>query len=105
MDELKLFALDQEDIAVVSTHLQDARVKVADILWRPQEQRLVVVLDRFDWVAAAGREARPAALPRGAALRARAAPAAAATSTGTTRTRRSICWRSNSPSRMRRPAS
>jgi hypothetical protein len=27
-------------------------VKVADVHWRPQEKRLVVGLDRFDWVAA-----------------------------------------------------
>ena len=33
MDPLKLIALDQDDIAVVSTHLQDAVVKVADIVW------------------------------------------------------------------------
>jgi hypothetical protein len=52
MEELKLVALDRDDIAVVSTHLQDAVVKVADIFWRPHEQRLVLALDRFDWVAA-----------------------------------------------------
>jgi hypothetical protein len=52
MDELKLVALDQDDIAVVSSHLQDALVRVSDILWQPQQRRLVVVLDRFDWMAA-----------------------------------------------------
>jgi hypothetical protein len=35
MQPLKLIALDQDDIAVVSTHLQDAVVKVADIVWLP----------------------------------------------------------------------
>jgi hypothetical protein len=52
MDVLKLIALDKDDLAVVSAHLQDAEVKVADVLWRPQERRLVLALDRFDWLAA-----------------------------------------------------
>lgn len=57
IDELKLVALDRDDIAVVSTHLQDAAVRVADIYWQPRQHRFVMALDRFDWVAAA--DARP----------------------------------------------
>ncbi|MCX7312457.1 MAG: DUF2948 family protein [Alphaproteobacteria bacterium] len=52
MDRLKLLALDQEDVEVLSAHLQDAVVKTADIRWRPAEQRVVVALNRFDWAAA-----------------------------------------------------
>ena len=52
MDELKFVVLDGDDLEVVSTHLQDAVVKVSDILWRPQEKRLVVALNRFDWECA-----------------------------------------------------
>jgi len=52
MDQLKFIALDGEDLEVVSAHLQDAVVKVSDVLWRPQEKRLVVALNRFDWEAA-----------------------------------------------------
>src|ERR1051325_8749423 len=51
MDPLKLIALDQDDIAVVSTHLQDAVVKIADIVWLPAEKRLVMGVNRFDWEA------------------------------------------------------
>jgi hypothetical protein len=51
MDPLKLIALDQDDIAVVSTHLQDAVLKVSDIVWLPAEHRLVLGLNRFDWEA------------------------------------------------------
>ena len=51
MDPLKLIALDQDDIAIVSTHLQDAVVKVADIVWLPAEKRLVLGVNRFDWEA------------------------------------------------------
>jgi len=49
MEMLKLVALDTDDLAVVSTHVQDSIVKVGDILWRPAEKRVVVVVNRFDW--------------------------------------------------------
>lgn len=51
-DLLKLIAFDSEDIAVVSAHLQDAVVVVNDIIWLPAEKRLVIALNRFDWVGA-----------------------------------------------------
>ena len=51
-DLLKFVALDSDDLEVVSAHLQDAVVRVADVHWRPQEKRLVIGLDRFDWLAA-----------------------------------------------------
>jgi hypothetical protein len=52
MEPVKFVALDRDDLEVVSTHLQDALVKVADIMWRPREKRVVVALDRFDWPSA-----------------------------------------------------
>lgn len=52
MDVLKFVVLDEEDLEVASTHLQDAVVKVSDVLWRPHEKRLVVALNRFDWECA-----------------------------------------------------
>ena len=54
MEPVKFVALDRDDLEVVSAHLQDALVKVADVSWRPQEKRLVVALSRFDWLAAEG---------------------------------------------------
>jgi len=57
MDELKLVALDKDDIEVVSAHVQDALVRVADIFWRPREHRFVLALNRFDWMSAV--EAKP----------------------------------------------
>ena len=54
MEPVKFVALDRDDLEVVSTHLQDALVKVADITWRPQEKRLVLALSRFDWLSAEG---------------------------------------------------
>src|ERR1700745_552981 len=54
MEPVKFVALDRDDLEVVSTHLQDALVKVADVMWRPHEKRLVVALSRFDWLSAEG---------------------------------------------------
>jgi len=53
MEELKLVALDDDDIEVISAHVQDALVKVADVLWQPREHRFLMVLNRFDWMTAA----------------------------------------------------
>jgi hypothetical protein len=54
MDMLKLIALDREDLEVVSAHLQDAVIKVGEVIWRPGEHRVVIALNRFDWEAAVG---------------------------------------------------
>src|SRR5271170_2344215 len=47
--QLKLIALDADDLAVISAHVQDARVQTADIIWRQDEKRLVVGMNRLDW--------------------------------------------------------
>jgi Protein of unknown function (DUF2948) len=52
MESVKFIALDKEDLEVVSAHLQDAEITVADVHWRPAEKRLVLAVDRFDWPAA-----------------------------------------------------
>jgi hypothetical protein len=46
---LKLIALDADDLAVISAHVQDARVRISDIIWRPAEKRLVIGMSRLDW--------------------------------------------------------
>src|SRR4029078_10541303 len=48
-EQLKLIALDADDLAVISDHVQDARVQAADIVWRQDEMRLVVGMNRLDW--------------------------------------------------------
>jgi hypothetical protein len=58
IDELKLVALDRDVIVVVSAHVQDALVRVADIFWQPREHRFVMGLSRFDWIGAAA-DTRP----------------------------------------------
>jgi hypothetical protein len=52
VEELKLVALDGDDIEVVSAHVQDALVRVGDIFWQPREHRFVMALNRFDWMTA-----------------------------------------------------
>ena len=52
MNDLKLIALDADDLNVISAHLQDAVMKVADIAYLPNENRLAAVGNRFDWIEA-----------------------------------------------------
>ena len=49
MDQLKLAALDSEDLQVLSAHLQDAVLIVADIRFLPKEKKAVFVMKRFVW--------------------------------------------------------
>jgi hypothetical protein len=53
MSRLKLIALDEEDLAIVSSHLQDAVVRVEDIAYLPSRKRFAALLNRFDWEKAA----------------------------------------------------
>jgi|SRR5690606_29393000 hypothetical protein len=47
--QLKLLALDEQDLAIVSAHVQDAVMKVSDIVWLPAEKRLILTMNRFAW--------------------------------------------------------
>jgi hypothetical protein len=58
-DRLKLIALDADDLAVISTHVQDARVQAADIVWRQAEKRLVIGMNRLDWAQTLAGDAEP----------------------------------------------
>jgi hypothetical protein len=58
MTPLKLIALDEEDLAVVSSLLQDAVMRVADMTYVPGQKRFAAVLNRFDWEGAAKRGAK-----------------------------------------------
>jgi len=57
--QLKLIALDADDLAVISAHVQDARVQTADIIWRQSEKRLVVGMSRLDWQQTVSGETTP----------------------------------------------
>jgi hypothetical protein len=47
--KLKLRAEDEEDLAVVSAFLQDALLPVAEMAYLQEEQRFVLVANRFMW--------------------------------------------------------
>ncbi|WP_346910280.1 DUF2948 family protein [uncultured Roseibium sp.] len=53
MDQLKLAALDAEDLEVLSAHLQDAVLTVGDIRYLPKERKAIFVVNRFVWDKAA----------------------------------------------------
>lgn len=52
MTRLRLIAFDAEDLAVVSAHLQDAVLRIADLAYLPREMRFALLANRFDWAAA-----------------------------------------------------
>lgn len=49
MDALKLIALDDQDLAVISAHVQDAVMKVGDLEFLPAAKRFVLPMNRFAW--------------------------------------------------------
>ncbi len=51
MELLKLAAVDEEDLRVISAHMQDALVRVGDISWMPQKGRFVVLANRYEWLS------------------------------------------------------
>jgi hypothetical protein len=54
-DLLRLAAIDAEDLAVISAHVQDAVLKVGDMTYLPKERRFVVAMNRFIWEKADGK--------------------------------------------------
>lgn len=49
MDQLRLIALDEQDLNVISAHVQDAVMKVGDLQYLPGKRRLVLPMNRFVW--------------------------------------------------------
>ena len=50
---LRLVALDEDDLAILSANLQDAQIPVPEIAYLPAEKRFAMAGRRFDWVKAA----------------------------------------------------
>jgi hypothetical protein len=48
-ERLKLAAFDEEDLAVVSACVQDAVLKVGDLVYLPKERRFAIGMNRFTW--------------------------------------------------------
>ena len=51
---LKLVALDQEDLDVVSAHVQDAVMKVESLDYQRAAKQFVLTMNRFAWETASG---------------------------------------------------
>ncbi len=49
MTLLKLAALDNEDLTVISACVQDAVLKIGEINFKPKHKRLVLSVNRFLW--------------------------------------------------------
>jgi hypothetical protein len=54
MEQLKLAALDADDLEIVSAHVQDAVLQVGAIDWRAREKRFLIEMNRFVWEKAGG---------------------------------------------------
>jgi len=55
---LRLLAQDAEDLAVISAALQDAVLRVGDIVFEPSLRRLTLALNRYRWEAGDGERVR-----------------------------------------------
>ncbi len=49
MPDLKLLALDSEDLEVISTYVQDAVVRVEDMAFAKADKRFALMMNRFAW--------------------------------------------------------
>lgn len=49
MTDLKLLALDTEDLAVLSAHVQDAVVRTVDMGYARGDRRFALLMNRYDW--------------------------------------------------------
>ena len=51
MTDLKLLAVDNEDLDIVSAHIQDAVVRVGDMGYAKTDRRFVMLMNRYAWEA------------------------------------------------------
>ena len=61
---LRLRAEGEDDLAVISSLVQDAVGKAGDIVWMPRKRRLVALVNRFRWENHIGAGTEPAACER-----------------------------------------
>jgi hypothetical protein len=73
MELLRLIALDEDDLKVISAQLQDALVRIDDLAFLPKERRFAAMVKRFDWLKVVSGDVAAADAPlyerREAALR------------------------------------
>jgi hypothetical protein len=49
MSTLRLLAQDEEDLKIISAHLQDSVMRVGDLAYLPKQHRFAMLLNRFCW--------------------------------------------------------
>lgn len=49
---LKLMALDEEDLSIISAHCQDAIVRLDELAYLKSSRRFAIIMNRFDWESA-----------------------------------------------------
>src|SRR6266568_1628640 len=49
MTKLRLLAQDEEDLKVISAHLQDAVMRIGDLAYLPKHRRFAALVNRFCW--------------------------------------------------------
>lgn len=49
MPDLKLLALDEEDLEVVSAYIQDAIIRVGDMGYAKSDRRFACIMNRYVW--------------------------------------------------------
>jgi hypothetical protein len=59
---LQLGALDTEDLAVISAHMQDAVLLVGDMTYHPKRKQFALVANRFAWDETSVRQRRRSGL-------------------------------------------
>ena len=57
MTDLKLLALDREDLEIISATTQDAVVRVPDIGYAVAGKRFALLMNRYAWEVPGGRSA------------------------------------------------
>lgn len=57
MSGLKLLAEDEEDLKIISAHLQDAVMRVGDLVFLPKHHRFAAMVNRFCWEDCGGQPA------------------------------------------------
>ena len=56
MSRLRLLAEDEEDLKIISAHLQDAVMRVGDLAYMPKHHRFAAMVNRFCWEDCGGNQ-------------------------------------------------
>ena len=62
MSQLKLIALDAEDLKIISSCCQDALTRIGELRYHAREQKFILPLNRFVWEDETRKERRQAVL-------------------------------------------